>query len=267
LWAVEITEAIMSDKHVFYLGDTSLAGAAGYLAGLMSAFGVGFDYRPSDVAVSADDLKPPRKLFVLSDYPSKQMPADAQKRLLEQVHNGAGLLMIGGWESFHGHGGDWDGTAVGAALPVEISAEDDRINCDQPALLIRAVEHEIVGDLPFDDRPPTVGGFNRFVAKPGSEVVLLVQRFVARYQAGRFQFDADEQHPMLVLGTHGNGRTAALATDLAPHWVGGLVDWGDGDRITAQASKSWQIEVGNLYAQFIANLLAWTGQLDQESLA
>ena len=25
-------------------------------------------------------------------------------------------------------------------------------------------------------------------------------------------------------------------------------------------------EVGNFYAQFIANLLAWTGQLDQESL-
>ncbi len=31
----------------------------------------------------------------------------------------------------------------------------------------------------------------------------------------------------LVVGQHGRGRTAALATDVAPHWVGGLVDWGD----------------------------------------
>ena len=256
----------MSDKHVFYLGDTSLSGVAGYLAGLMTAFGIGFDYRPSDSAMSADELRTPRKLFVLSDYPSKMMPPDAQKALLDQVHAGAGLLMIGGWESFHGHGGNWDRTPIGAALPVEISAEDDRINCDQPALLLRTADHEIVAELPFDDRPPTVGGFNRFVAKPGAETVLLVQRFAARYESGRFHFDTDEQDPMLVLGTHGAGRTAALATDLAPHWVGGLVDWGDGERVVAQAAGSWQIEVGNFYAQFIANLLAWTGQLEQENL-
>ena len=66
---------------------------------------------------------------------------------------------------------------------------------------------------------------------------------------------------MLVLGAADRGRTAALMTDLAPHWVGGFVDWGDGERVTAQAPGSWQIEVGNLYAQFVANLLAWTGQL------
>ena len=34
----------MSSKPILYLGDTSLAGAAGYLAGLMSAFGFEFDY-------------------------------------------------------------------------------------------------------------------------------------------------------------------------------------------------------------------------------
>ena len=266
MWAVEITERTMSDKHVFYLGDTSLSGAAGYLAGLMSAFGVGFEYRASDIAVAPADLKKRRKLFVLSDYASGRMPADAQNALLEQVEAGAGLLMIGGWESFHGHGGNWDDTPVGNALPVEIAGEDDRINCDQPALLIKAAEHEIVADLPWETRPPTVGGFNRFIARPGSETLLLVQRFAARYESGRFQFDPDEQDPMLVLGTYGQGRTAALATDLAPHWVGGLVDWGDGERVVARAAGSWQIEVGNFYAQFIANLLAWTGQLDRESL-
>jgi uncharacterized membrane protein len=230
----------------------------------MTAFGIGFDYCPSDRAVAASDLKPSRKLFILSDYPSKMMPVDAQTQVLAQVKSGAGLIMIGGWESFHGHGGDWDSTAISRALPVEIGEEDDRINCDQPALLIKSAEHEIVTGLPFESRPPTVGGFNRFVAKPGAETVLLVERFRAAYDSGRFVFETEQQDPMLVLGTHGQGRTAALATDLAPHWVGGLVDWGDGERVTARAPGSWQIEVGNFYAQFIANLLAWTGQLNRE---
>src|SRR5947207_4874134 len=155
----------MSDKHVLYLGDTSLSGAAGYLAGLMTAFGIGYDYVPSARAISAADAKATRKLFILSDYASNMMPPDAQAALLGQVHHGACLLMIGGCGSFHGHGGDWDDTPIGRALPVEISGEDDRINCDQPALLIRSAGHEIVDGLPWDSRPPTVGGFNRVIAK------------------------------------------------------------------------------------------------------
>src|SRR5207247_5342135 len=180
----------MSDKHVLYLGDTSLSGAAGYLAGLMTAFGIGYEYVPSDRAISAADAKPPRKLFILSDYASKMMPTEAQAALLGQVHRGAGLLMIGGWESFHGHGGNWDDTPVGRALPVEISGEDDRINCDQPALLIKSAGHEIVDGLPWDARPPTIGGFNRVIAKPGSETMLMVQRVGAKYDSGRFHFEA-----------------------------------------------------------------------------
>jgi uncharacterized membrane protein len=256
----------MTDKHVLYLGDTSLSGAAAYLAGLMTAFGIGFDYCPSDRAVSVDNVSAPRKLFILSDYASANMSTEAQLALLAQVHRGAGLLMIGGWESFHGHGGNWEATPIGDALPVEISNEDDRINCDQPALLLKTAEHEIVADLPWETRPPTVGGFNRVIAKPGSQTILLVQRFAATFDAGRFVFTPDEQDPMLVIGAHRAGRTAALMTDLAPHWVGGLVDWGDGERVTAQAPGSWQIEVGNLYSQFIANLLAWTGKLESVRL-
>jgi len=256
----------MSDKHVLYLGDTSLSGAAAYLAGLMTAFGIGYEYVPSDRPISAERLKNPRKLFVLSDYPAKNLNTKAQTALLGQVHKGAGLLMIGGWESFHGHGGNWNSTPVGRALPVEISDEDDRINCDQPALLIRKTRHEIIEELPWSSRPPTVGGFNRMVGKPESQTILLVQRFAVKMSRGRFAFDRDQQDPMLVIGTHGRGRTAALATDLAPHWVGGLVDWGNGERVTAKAPGSHEIEVGNYYAQLVANLLIWTGKLNTRPL-
>jgi hypothetical protein len=60
--------------------------------------------------------------------------------------------------------------------------------------------------------------------------------------------------------------TLSGAADVAPHWVGGLVDWGDGERVTARAPGSWEIEVGNFYSQLVANLLAWTGQLGGESV-
>ena len=255
----------MSENHVLYLGDTALSGGAAYLAGLMTAFGIGYDYVPGDVNLSSEMASVRRKLFILSDYPSSRMPAAAAEIVLKQVHDhAAGLLMIGGWESFHGHGGNWDGTPIGNALPVEIFDEDDRINCDQPALILAGEAHEITAELPWASRPPTIGGFNRVIAKPGSATPLLVQRFSAVYDAGRFQFTPEEQDPLLVIGAHGFGLTAALMTDLAPHWVGGFVDWGDAERVKAQAPGSWEIEVGNLYSQFVANLLAWTGQLPAE---
>ncbi|MEO6436686.1 MAG: glutamine amidotransferase [Tepidisphaeraceae bacterium] len=257
----------MSTNHVLYLGDSSLSGAAAYLAGLMTRFGIGYDYVPSDQTLSLDSASLPRKLFILSDYAAANMPRGVQEIVLAQVRdNGAGLLMIGGWESFHGHGGNWDGTPIGAALPVEISSEDDRINCDQPALLIKSEEHAIVAQLPWNNRPPTVGGFNRVVSKPRSATILIVQRFAATFESGRFNFNPQDQDPMLVLGAHGKGRTAALMTDLAPHWVGGLVDWGDNERVTAQAPGGGPIEVGNFYSQLVANLLAWTGQLHGQHL-
>lgn len=249
-------------NHVLYLGDTALSGSAAYLAGLMTAFGIGYDYVASEQDLSREMAAVRRKLFILSDYPSSRMLPPVQEIILKQVHDeAAGLLMIGGWESFHGHGGNWDNTPIGDALPVEISAEDDRINCDQPALLIESEAHEITADLPWAARPPTIGGFNRVVSKPGSATILLVQRFQAVYREGRFDFTPLAQDPMLVLGAHGFGLTAALMTDLAPHWVGGLVDWGDGARVTAQAPGALPIEIGNFYSQFVANLLTWTGQL------
>jgi len=62
----------------------------------------------------------------------------------------------------------------------------------------------------------------------------------------------------LVVGEFGRGRTAALATDVAPHWCGGLVDWGD-RRLVRQVGGG-RIEVGNWYAELFRNLLVWTGR-------
>ena len=169
---------------ILYLGDTHLRDAAAYLAGLLHHWSWDFDYVPSDEPATAAMFDAPRALVIVSDYPAARMDAVAQRKLIEQVVGGAGLIMIGGWESFHGLGGNWDGTPVGDALPVMIAADDDRMNCDQPVLVRRLAEHPAVNGLPWDSRPPVIGGFNRFTAKPDATVLLEAQRFTAACNGG-----------------------------------------------------------------------------------
>jgi hypothetical protein len=247
-------------KSILYLGDTNLESAAAYLAGLMHRWGWPFDYVPSDRPATADLLDKPRSLFVLSDYPAGRLDRALGEELVSQVAAGAGLVMFGGWESFHGCGGDWDGMPVGHALPVLIDNRDDRVNCDHPVLLRQVAEHPAADGLPWQSRPPFIGGLNRFRAKPDSTTVLEAQHFRASERDGDFRFEPTVRDPMLVVGHHEGGRTAALATDVAPHWVGGLVDWGD-SRVAAQSPGAEAVEVGDLYEKFFQQMLAWAGNL------
>jgi hypothetical protein len=241
---------------ILYCGDTHLRSAAAYLAGVLTSGGEPFTYTASDrdldPAAVTDDLR----LLILSDYPAARLATPLQQQLADRVANGVGLLMIGGWESYHGLGGDWNGTPLGEVLPVVISPADDRLNSDRPLLVRRSEKHPITRGLPWKERPPHVGGLNRIQPKPVSTVLLEADRLTAVRKRRRWTFDIDETFPLLVVGEHGRGRTAALATDLAPHWVGGFVDWGDG-RVAAQAPEADAIEVGDLYAQFILQLIRW----------
>jgi len=239
---------------ILYLGDTHLHNAAAYLAGLMHLWGWPFDYRPSDAPLSEAETGESRRLYIVSDYPAANVAEPLQRRIVDDVAAGAGLLMIGGWESFHGLGGNWDGTPIGDALPVTISSTDDRVNCDRPLLVAKIHDHPAVDGLPWDARPPLIGGYNRVRAKPEAEVVLEAWRFAARRQGDAFEFEAAGSDPLLVFGRHGRGTTAALATDVAPHWVGPLVDWGD-NRVAAQANGGDEVEVGDLYARLLQQVL------------
>src|SRR5690606_21539614 len=146
---------------ILYRGDTSLHGAAAYLAGVMSHAGLTFDYRPSDVPLTTDDVETPHDLYILSDYASKMIATPLQERIVEHVSRGAGLLMLGGWETFCGVGGDWAGTPLAGILPVEIATSDDRRNCDDLVLVhCEDAQHAAVSGLPWAERPPIIGGFN-----------------------------------------------------------------------------------------------------------
>ena len=251
---------------ILYCGDTHLRNAAAYLAGVLTAGGLDFDYRPSDRALTGADLDSPRALVILSDYPAARLSMDLQRRLVELVAAGCGLLMIGGWESFHGLGGDWDGTAVAEILPVETATTDDRLNSDQPLVVRRVSEHELTGGLPWEERPPSVGGMNRVRVRTSGQVLLEADRLTLRQDPARGGDRSrwiglvEETLPLLVVGQSGAGRTAALMTDAAPHWIGGMVDWGP-ERVAAQAPDADPIEVGDLYARFLQQLVSWTGKV------
>lgn len=252
---------------ILYLGDTALNGAAAYLGGVMHHASLAFDYCPSDTPIGDKLQADRRELIILSDYPAAMLTQPEHEEVVAAVHAGTGLAMLGGWESYHGQGGDWQGTPVGETLPVLVSPFDDRVNFDQVALLRPVNDHPILAGLPWDLRPPAIGGYNRFRAKADGKVVLEVVRRHVRRVGDAFQVASMQTDPMLVVGEHGSGRVVCLATDAAPHWVGPLVDWGTdndppsgGGRVKCQAPGAGAVEIGACYARFYTQLLTWAKQ-------
>jgi uncharacterized membrane protein len=250
------------DKQILYLGDTALKGAAAYLAGVMSHSGMTFEYRASNERIESALLASGFKAAILSDYPSSNFGAGQLDLLAKRVGEGMGLLMIGGWESFHGAGGDYDLTVLNDVLPVRMQSSDDRINCAQPCLVEQNLAHAAIKGLPFDTETPGIGGYNRVEAKPGALEALSARRFRVRRDEQGYSFASEAKaDPLLVLGSYGTGRVAAYTSDVAPHWVGGLVDWGRG-RVSACAPDANPIEVGDQYARLFSQLVRWIAGRD-----
>jgi uncharacterized membrane protein len=188
------------------------------LRAAFSACGIDVDYLPGHMTParfpgSADELAA-YDTIILSDVGANSLllspdtferSAIAPNRLAaieRYVHGGGGLLMIGGYLSFAGIDGKarYHGTPVEEALPVLISSHDDRAELPegvQPTA--SAAAHPILDGLPADW--PALLGYNQVTAKPDADVLV--------------RCGAD---PLLVVGRHGAGRSAAFASDCAPHW-------------------------------------------------
>jgi len=243
-------------KAVLYLGDTCLNGAAAYLAGVLEHYHIGFDYLASDEGFCDSLLDSDYSAVVLSDYPASNFLSGQLEALARQVNAGLGLVMIGGWESFSGTACHYTNTIMRDVLPVLMEFGDDRVNCYQPCLIEKMASHPIVDGLPFEQNSVGIGGFNRLRVKPDSVTLLSARKFCVSSQRNDFSFTPEKSFPLLVVGNYGKGRVGAFASDVAPHWVGGLVDWGD-SRVMAQAPQAGAIEVGNWYAMFFANIVKW----------
>ena len=249
---------------ILYLGDTAINQAASYLAGIMAYFNIEFDYVPSDKKIPDNLLDKNYRAIIISDYPSRNFTSEQFEAIRQKVISGTGLMMIGGWESFVGIDGKYNKTILADILPIKMQDSDDRINCSQPCLVEIISEHPIVAQLPFTECPPGIGGYNLLQAKSNANVILASRQFKVNVNDGKFRFMAEEQaQPLLIIGEYQNGRTLAFASDVAPHWVGGLVDWGD-KRICACATKhgAEAIEVGNHYSQLFVNMIKWVAKFN-----
>ncbi len=245
----------MSDR-VLYLGDTALDQAGSYLAGVMAYYKFGFDHVPSNEMFDETILRGDYKAIIISDYPAENFAPFHFDTIIEKIRNGTGLLMVGGWDSFTGLSGKYNTTSLAEVLPVIMSDKDDRVNCSGPCLVVRNCRHAITDELPFETNAPAIGGFNSFKVKQGCTELLSSVQFQAAYNGKNFELSELRNSPLLVTGAFGNGNVAAFASDVAPHWVGPLVDWGD-KRITAKAKGGNEIEVGNWYAQLFINIIRW----------
>lgn len=140
------------------------------------------------------------------------------------VADGGGLLMVGGYMSFSGFEGKahYGNTALADVLPVEMLGYDDRIELPEGVTPTPVATHAILEGL---TQWPHFLGYNRFKTKDGANVLMKANN-----------------DPFLVLGTYGQGRAAAFASDCSPHWgTPEFVNW-EG------------------YPRFWSNLIEWLGK-------
>ncbi len=64
-------------------------------------------------------------LYIISDYSVKNWIGADFEHLSRAVRAGAGLLMIGGWESYHGLAGEYHKSPLKELLPVTMESRDD----------------------------------------------------------------------------------------------------------------------------------------------
>lgn len=120
----------------------------------------------------------------------------------EYVQKGGAFCMIGGYLTFQGIQGRgcYKRTAIEELLPVTLLEGDDRVErCEGIAPSVTLPEHPVVAGLPATW--PRVLGYNRLLPKADAEIAATV---------------GDD--PLVVLGSYGEGRVCAYATDCAPHW-------------------------------------------------
>jgi len=196
-----------------------------WLKAALEAGGWSVDFQPSHVAArdfpyTADDLEQ-YDAVILSDigantlllHPetftkSKVLP-NRLHAIRDYVARGGGFVMVGGYLTFQGIDakGQYAGTAIEDILPVTLSRFDDRVETPQGVTPKVTLAHDTVARVEGDW--PDMLGYNRVTPKDNGNVVVIVG-----------------EDPLLVTGTHGQGRTVAFTSDCGPHWAPPpFVDW------------------------------------------
>ena len=181
------------------------------------------ELEPFDVVVLSDISADTIQLHPASVDRGERKP-DRLGVLKVHVEQGHGLLMVGGYMSFSGFEGKarYQATPLASILPVELLGHDDRVETPEGVIPTVQTSHAVLDGIASDW--PYFLGYNRLEAKSDASVVMTVQ-----------------DDPFLVLGTAGQGRVAAFASDCSPHWGSpAFLAWPD-------------------YARFWSQLVAWLG--------
>jgi uncharacterized membrane protein len=205
---------------------SSYVEGAGRLRQALGAAGLEVDYLPGHLvpgqfpgtaaglaeygAVILSDIGANSLLLSPATFERSAIAPNRLAAIERYVRDGGGLLMIGGYLSFAGIDGKarYHGTPVEAALPVTISDHDDRAERPEGVSpLVTGAGHPVLDGVPADW--PALLGFNRVTARP--EALVLA---------------SCGPDPLLTVGSVGAGRSAAFASDCAPHWCPpGFMDW------------------------------------------
>jgi uncharacterized membrane protein len=132
--------------------------------------------------------------------------------LIEQyVKQGGGFVLVGGWMAFGGQMGQgkYHKTIIEDVLNINVSPYDDRVEVPEGFKFnITQPNHPLNRDMDWDNAPLLFLGYNRFEARDKEGIIA--------------EWNGD---PMMVANQYGKGRALAFASDLAPHWAQGFVNW------------------------------------------
>ena len=186
-----------------------------------------FPFTPEELssyaAVVLSDIGANSLLLSGQTFVKGKVVPDRCESIKTYVERGGGFCMIGGYLSFSGVDAKarYGQTAVGEILPVKILDRDDRV--EKPAGITPRIlkpDHPVFKGIAGDW--PHFLGYNQLETRPEGEVLAV---------AGN--------DPFVAVRNFGKGRTAAFASDAAPHWgPAEFVNW-------------------KHYADFWGNLFGW----------
>lgn len=248
----------MPKKFVLYAGDSGPNGTAAYLLSVLKSLRISTVHVPPSEKISPAAIRKKIDAFIFSDLPHKHLARKAETKIIDQVRQGAGLWMIGGWASFASPFGGWRGSLIEKMLPVTCLARDDRKNTPDGVLMRLGERHPILAHFNMG-RSPVLCGFNEVRLKTNAQVILTAQEIrlpkVSAPESVKIQVRS-KKYPLLVVDRNPRHRIAVLTTDITPHWCGGLVDWGN-RRQKLRFNASVGVEVGDKYVRFLSNILKW----------
>lgn len=150
---------------------------------------------------------------------------DRLNLIKEWVHDGGGLMMLGGWLSFSGAQGrsGWGRSAIAEILPVECLPFEDLVESSAGfTSKILFSDHPVVKELPWGSFPP-IFGYNEVKPKKDAKILVSVK---------------ETGHPLVVVGEYGKGRIFTYMSDPAPHWGINFELW-DGYNSFWKQSVDW----------------------------